>query len=159
MIIGRDLQFALGLDIVWAKKNILWDGLTCPLKISLSVARAMKQVEFFKQFEEIEQESYTSCSFVESTYEKADINKEVSVLTHLNTHQKQLLKTLLNNNDQLFDGTLGNWAIDPAKLELKESTKPYQGKLIPVPHVHKEILKKEVNRLLNLNILKRGKRL
>ena len=69
MIIGRDLQFALGLDIIWSKQHIQWDGLTCPLKTSQSITQAMKQVELFKQYEEIEQESYTSCSFVESTYE------------------------------------------------------------------------------------------
>jgi hypothetical protein len=57
-------------------------------------------------------------SIIESKYCPADLTKILEECTHLdNTEQKQLLK-LLQKFEDLFDGTLGTWKIDPVDLEL-----------------------------------------
>ena len=53
----------------------------------------------------------------------------------------------------LFNGTLGKWDTKPVLFELKEGAKPYHGRAYPVPHAHKETLKKELNRLCELGVL------
>ncbi len=52
---------------------------------------------------------------------------------------------LLNKNEDLFDGTLGDWNTLPVSFELKEGVKPYHNRAYPLPTSHKETLKKELN--------------
>ncbi len=60
---------------------------------------------------------------------------------------------LFTKYEDLFDGTLGDWDTEPVSFELKEGAKPYHGRAYPVPHAHKETLKKELNRLCELGVL------
>ena len=62
---------------------------------------------------------------------------------------------MLQEFEELFDGTLGTWQTPPVHLKLKEGATPYHGKAFPVPHIHKETLKKEVERLEEIGVLKR----
>ena len=61
---------------------------------------------------------------------------------------------LLQKFEQLFDGTLGDWKTTPVKLELKEGIRPFHGRAYPVPFIHKHTLKKEVERLESIGVLK-----
>ncbi len=61
---------------------------------------------------------------------------------------------LLTKFEDLFDGTLGDWDTEPVSLKLKEGAKPYHSRPFPTPKAHKETLKKEVQRLCELGILK-----
>ena len=75
--------------------------------------------------------------------------------THLTEDQQQELLELLQDFEELFDGTLGDWKTEPVHLELKPDAKPYHGKAFPVPFIHKETLKKEVERLVEIGVLQR----
>ena len=55
----------------------------------------------------------------------------------------------------MFDSTLGNHTGTECKIELLEGAKPYHAKPFPIPKVHDETLKTEVNRLVNIEDLKR----
>ena len=55
----------------------------------------------------------------------------------------------------MFDGTLGNYAGSEYKIKLLEGAKPHHAKPFPIPKIHKEILKTEVIRLINIGPLKR----
>jgi hypothetical protein len=59
----------------------------------------------------------------------------------------------------LFDGTLGKWNQDPIKLELKEGATPYHARPFPIPKCHTETLKMEVERLVEIGVLKKVNRL
>ena len=65
-----------------------------------------------------------------------------------------LLIAMLNEFPDLFDGTLGDWDTAPVSLELKEGAKPHHGRPSPVPRIHRKTLKKEVDRMVKLGILK-----
>ena len=56
----------------------------------------------------------------------------------------------------MFDGTLGNYIGSEYKIELLEGVKPYLAKPFPIPKIHEEKLKTEVNRLINIGLLKRN---
>ena len=50
----------------------------------------------------------------------------------------------------MFKGTLENYTGTEYKIGLLEGDQPYHAKLFPIPKVHEEILKNEVNRLVNI---------
>ena len=54
----------------------------------------------------------------------------------------------------LFNGTLGAWKSDPVDFGLKEDEKTICLRPYPLPTVHTEMLKKEVERLFRLGVLK-----
>jgi len=92
---------------------------------------------------------------LDAKYEKADLPSVVeSSCPHLSLHQRRQLLTLLEEFEDLFDGTLGEWETDPVSLELKPGIKPYAGKPYPIPRSQRDTLKKEVQRLCELGVLK-----
>jgi hypothetical protein len=64
-----------------------------------------------------------------------------------------LLK-ILQEFEDLFDGTLGDWDCNPVLLQLKEGAQPYNGRPFPIPKKHVATLKKEIQRLCDLGVLK-----
>ena len=52
----------------------------------------------------------------------------------------------------MFDGTLGNYTGTEYKIELLEGTQPYHVKPFPIPNVHEETLKIEVNKLKSIGV-------
>ena len=55
----------------------------------------------------------------------------------------------------MFDGTLGSYTGSDYTIQLKENTSPYHAKPFPVPRIHEETLKKKVERLIKIGVLKR----
>ena len=55
----------------------------------------------------------------------------------------------------MFDGTLGNYTCSEYKIELLERAKRYHTLPFPIHKIHKDILKTEVNRFINIGVLKR----
>ena len=94
-------------------------------------------------------------SILDAVYKKVNvpevIHKECSHLTPL---QQSKLLGLLKRYKTFFDGTLGDWQTNPIKFNLQLGEKPYHGRMFPIPHIHKETLKKEVTRLVHLGVLK-----
>ena len=92
---------------------------------------------------------------LDAKYEKADLSKIVEEnCSHLTRAKCNTLLSLLTEFEELFDGTLGDWKTNPVTLRLKPGSIPYHGKPYPVPHVHKDTLRKEVDRLEQLGVLK-----
>ena len=75
--------------------------------------------------------------------------------SHLTPLQREKLLSLLLEFESLFDGTLGDWNQPPASIKLKEGAKPYHGKPYPIPQIHKATLMKEINRLVDIGVMKR----
>ena len=55
----------------------------------------------------------------------------------------------------MFDGIFRNYTCTEYEIELLEGDQPYHIKLIPIPKVHEETLKTEVNWLVNIGVSKR----
>jgi hypothetical protein len=64
------------------------------------------------------------------------------------------LKSLLSKYEHLFDGLLGDRKTDPVDLRLKLDEMAFQLSPIPVPKIHKETLKQEMNILCDLGVFK-----
>jgi len=91
---------------------------------------------------------------LDAKYEKANLQKIVDTCTHLDTVEREQLLQTLKKFEHLSDGNLGDWNTFLVRLELKEGARPYHGRAFPVPRIHRETLKKEVERMVKLGILK-----
>jgi len=55
----------------------------------------------------------------------------------------------------MFDGTLGTYNGSDNTIELREGVRPYHAKPFLIPRIHEETLKKQVERLVKIGVLKR----
>jgi len=92
---------------------------------------------------------------LDAKYEKADLPKVIREnCSHLSSVQRANLLKLLQKYEELFDGSLGDFQTDPVSFDMNLGAKPYHGRAFPVPHTQKEVFKKEVERLVELGVLK-----
>ena len=95
---------------------------------------------------------------LDAKYQPMDLEKICSAQSHLEYQQQRKLFDLLDKYSDLFDGTLGKWNEEPVKLELKEGATPYHARPFPVLKCHAETLKMEVERLVEIGVLKKVNR-
>ena len=75
-------------------------------------------------------------------YENEDYNKVMeNQCQHLTEVKRDEFIKLLQNIDELFDGTLGTWKAYAVEFKLKEDAKPIGSIPHSVPKVHKEMFK------------------
>jgi hypothetical protein len=76
--------------------------------------------------------------------------------THLSDSQKSVLRPVLEQFEDLFDGTLGKWKGVLHHLELKDDDKtPVSSRPYPVPVHNKKTLMLEIERLCKLGVIRR----
>eukprot|EP00804_Cyclotella_cryptica_P018327 CCRYP_017977-RA/>CCRYP_017977-RA protein AED:0.45 eAED:0.45 QI:0/-1/0/1/-1/1/1/0/150 len=92
---------------------------------------------------------------LDAKYEKVNLKAIVKDnCTHLSVPEQTKLLELLQEFEELFNGTLGDWDCKPVSLQLKEGAQPYHGRPFQIPKKHVEITKREVQRLCDLGVLK-----
>ena len=92
---------------------------------------------------------------LDAKYDKANLPEVVEdTCKHLTATQRSDLLNLLLQHEELFDGTLGDWQGEEVNFELKPEARPYHGRPFPIPQIHKETIKKEVKRLVDIGVLK-----
>ena len=85
-------------------------------------------------------------------YEKTDLQAVVhTTVPHLSLHEKKKSQ-LLKEFEELFDGTLNNWTIDPVSFEVKVGTKQHHCRPNPAPNMQKTTIMK-LNRLCDIGVL------
>ena len=96
---------------------------------STSVFGTMEDMFFIQTEDELLGEHWLHCyatKILDAKYKWTDVSDVVDNLTHLNLHQKpELLKVLKDNdNDTLFDSTLGTYPHHKVHKELLPNSKP-----------------------------------
>ena len=79
-----------------------------------------------------------------SIYAKASLNQVADNITHLNAEKITQLLRLLQDFEDLFDGTLGDWATEPVNLYIKPVSKPFNSRYYLVPIINKKTFCKEL---------------
>ena len=72
---------------------------------------------------------------------------------HLKVTKRNGCLKLLQKFEELFDGTLGTHKTDPVEFEAKEDAETIKPRPYPLPKVHKEMFKNEVECLIILGVL------
>ncbi len=65
------------------------------------------------------------------------------------------LLALLEEYRDLFDGSLGKWKAEKYDIELKPNAKLYHARAFPIPRVHEQSLRMEVDRLYQEGVLRK----
>ena len=100
--------------------------------------------------------SRRTTKILDAHYQRANLTTYLDEeCTELTDQQRRLLQQMLTKYEILFDGTLGKWNRDPVSLTLKPNAKVVQCRSFQVPHIHQETLKKEVERLVKIGVMRK----
>ena len=92
---------------------------------------------------------------LDAKYQPANLKEIVENCTNLSPEQREDLHALLMKYEDLFDGTLGHWKGDGYDIKLKEGVTPYHARAFPIPRIHEQTLRHEVDRLCQIGVLKK----
>ena len=155
MIIGRDLLTDLNIDLLFSEQVIQWDGHTLPFRGH----EATPETSFHVQDSmAVDEASERIKGILDAKYVAADLKEVVAAAEHLTEEQQQMLLEVLTKHEELFDGTLGNWKDVQYDIELRQGAEPYHARAFPIPRIHTQTLKNEVERLCRLGVLKKVNR-
>ena len=157
MIVGRDLLEQLGINLKFHTQTIEWDDAEIPMR-SPSITH---QEAFLAESTEGKlalKASERLKSILDAKCEKANLVQEVNRHDDLTEDQQQKLLVLLKKCEHLFDGTLGRWKSDPYEIQLKEGVQPHHAKAFPIPKIHEQTLRDEVQRLVKIGVLRKVNR-
>jgi hypothetical protein len=155
MIIGNDLLECLKFDIKYSTATIEWDGAEIPMR---SRDSTIEDSYLITDSPSLQEAADRIKSILDAKYEPANLDEIAKSCSHL-TQAKQLkLKTLLEKYRTLFDGSLGTWVGDPYEIELRSDATPYHARAFPIPRIHEQTLRHEVERLCQIGVLRRVNR-
>jgi hypothetical protein len=163
LIIGKQTLHDIGAVLDFKEKTITIDSILPPmrnivnLQLKPSVTRALRHNTCQAQ-EPISTRNATKrvLEILDAKYDRANLPAIVrDNCTHLTPlHQEKLLSLLLEF-ESLFDGTLGDWNRPRVSIKLIKGATPYHGRPYPIPQIHKATLMKEINRLVDIGVMKR----
>ena len=159
LIIGIKSLTEIGAILNFSENTLTIDKVTLPMRQHDSFMDLNQLSNSLREHLEPQstlEATHRAVEILDANYDKADLPNIVNEkCKHLNLHQRQKLLKLLTSYEELFDGTLGDWQTKPISFQQVPGTKPYHGRAFPVPHIHLKTLKKEVERLVELGVLKR----
>ena len=158
MIIGRDLITSLQLDIKGSNMSIKWDNAAIPWRNIDSTVDDIYLAEDCQSYQPVEQEMQRMTDILDAKYKKANLDEIAANADHLTNSEQESLLKLLKKYEDLFDGTLGTFTGTPYDIKLKDNVEPHHARPFPVPKIHELTLKSELDRLCELNVLKRVNR-
>ena len=155
MIIGRDILEDLGFILDFEQREVHWDNASIPFK---DMTKDVMESFYVDEPEAVRESMDRVKKILDNDYGEADLHDVARSQKHLTREEQDKLEELLRKYQDLFDGTLGRWTQPDYHLELKPDVKPYHAKAFPVPKVHMETLRREVERLCKVGVLKRVNR-
>ena len=108
-----------------------------------------KEVFVIKQSRLVQNATKRIKQILDAQYNKINLNNIVMSLNYLKDKHKNSLLELLQNYDKMFDGTLGRYTGSDY------TAKPYHAKSFLFPKVHEPTLKKKIDRLIKIGVLKK----
>ena len=162
VIVGSDLMDAAGIDILYSKKEVNWLGNTIPMR-DVRTFRPHELDELMGTYHAAEEEEFIGEDFLDSfateildaKYEHVDVADVAAAQKHLSPSQREDLKAVLSKYRKLFDGTLGCYPHKKCHIELEPDAKPHFARQYPVPNIHRETFRKELEHLVKLGVLSR----
>lgn len=159
MVLGQDVISELGINLDFESQQIKWGQLGVDMKEPNFIRKDQRSFTFYKSTEPkaVREDTKRATRILDANYEKANLPNIVKECSHLNKEEQNKLLEVLDSYQDLFDGTLGDFNTKPVHIEIKPDATPYHGKAYQVPHVHEAVLKKEVERLVQIGVLRKSK--
>ena len=74
-------------------------------------------------------------------------------MTHLDQAKNDDLLSLLQRHAEMFDGTLGAYPHKKFHIDIDPKAKPTYARSYPVPRIHLNIFKNEIEHLIRIGVL------
>lgn len=143
----------LGLDISFSKRTVKWLETEISMKTSSFWQNPYNlYYSFIEDNEDFDIDEYLQ-EILPSKYESVQIDTVIQQQKHLTSSQKNDLRQVLNQFTTLFNGKLGCYPHAKVHLQLKPDAKPYHARPYAVPHIHRNIFKNELDRLVLEGVL------
>ena len=103
---------------------------------SMLLTPKLKSISIFEDIERV-------VKILDAKYENSDLPDIVNnICSHQNSFQRSKPPALLQKSEELFDGTLRYFQIDPVKFHPQLGATPYNSRSSPVPHKWMVIFRK-----------------
>ena len=163
VILGSDFLEKAGIDIKYTSKTVEWLGLSIPLRDphrlsddDYNAMQATYQIDIEDEFMGEETLDVFVNEILDAKYDKIDIKDVITQQTHLTETQRESLYKVLSKHSKLFDGTLGVYPHKKFHIELEPGAEPVHHRGYPVPYVHRDVFKRELDHLVKLGVLVRA---
>jgi hypothetical protein len=160
IILGTNFISKTSIKLNYSEGNMEWFDCSIPLHppggLNLKEFNAMEDMFHIQVKDKIFGEDWLECfaaEILDAKYERTDVVEVVKGLTHLNTHQKADLLQVLQENDKIFNGTLGVYPHKKTRIDIDPNAKPVHSRPYPVPQIHLKTFKKELNHLVRIGVL------
>ncbi|KAL7533117.1 hypothetical protein ACHAWF_007608 [Thalassiosira exigua] len=159
IILGNDFLRKVGMNLKYETLEIEWMGNTLLMETLNGSSLIATHVEQYLANMEVEElgfdvDSYLAAPIMDAKYEKLDVDEVISQhCAHLVPQQQADMRRLFDQHTKLFDGSLGRYPGEPKHIELEPGAQPVYCRPYPVPRVHMETLKKELDHLVELGVL------
>jgi len=157
LIVGIETMAHWNAVLDFGKQEMTIDEQTISMRHPDSLSKKRNLLNTYRQATEphsTKEETERVTRILDAKYDKADLPKIVEDnCSHLTDDQQRDLLALLEKHTPMFAGKLGQWKDEYVHFDLKEGETPWQGRPYPVPHIHEETLRNEVQRLVDIDVL------
>ena len=155
MLIGRDILQFLGIDIRFSEQTVEWGHVSIPFKDADATS---KDAYHIHEDDQLSDATDRLKRILDAKCEAANLDDVITAQDQLNDSEKSQLSKLLRKCEGLFDGTLGQWTGSKVHLVLNKDATPHHARAFPLPKVHCDTLKFEVERLCEIGVLRKVNR-
>ena len=138
-IFGRDFLQTIGVDILFSKRMLSWDGIKIDMFSRNELSKNLNHVEELRSLE--------NKTILDANYEKPDLEVVAAEQVQLTGLQREAFLKFLRSKEAAFQGRRGDWNGEPVDFELNPGTKPFSMKPYMILHSLYKTTKKEVDRL------------
>jgi hypothetical protein len=159
IILGRNFLSKTGIKLNYSEGNMERFDCSIPLcppeDLDSREINAMEDMFYILVEDELFGEDWLKCfatEILDAKYERLDVVEVVKGLTHLNAHQKAELLSVLQENNKMFDGTLGVYPHKKVHNDIDPNAKSVHSRPYPVPRIHLKTFKGEHDHLVRIGI-------
>ncbi len=160
IVLGTNFLFKTGIKLNYPEQNLEWFDCSislCPSGgLDSNEFDAMEDMFHIQVKDEIFGEDWLECFATEipnAKYKKTDVVEVLKSLSCLNAHQKVDLLWVRQENNKMFDETLGVYPHKKVHIDIDPNAKPVHFRPYPVPQIHLKTFKKELDHLVRIGVL------
>ena len=150
VILGRDFLTNAGIDIRFADNKITWMNLTVDMK-NVTGKNVVPTIPV--NDDNGDQDNFAA-TLLDAKYDGATPEEVANAQPHLTPKQREDVRMLVAKYPKLFSNKLRSYPHRKIHLEIDPTAKPKHFRPYSVAHTHMEVFKKEIDRLVSIEVLR-----
>ncbi len=140
IVLGTNFLSKTGIKLNYSDGNMEWFDCSIPLcppgGLDSNEFDTIDNMFHIQVEDEIFGEDWLECfatEILDAKYERTDVAQVMKELTHLNAHQKADFLQVLQENNKMFNGTLGIYPHKKVHIDIDPNAKPVHSRPYPAP--------------------------